>query len=176
MGRCRRQDDQGLQGHRGAADDAPRLALAGDRRQDAGVRRAGGDRRRISATSQHFSPHVSFPVHHSRGLQGCSKIFLKELLRSTRPPNVMFALKQPGHHGRIWMRSVSPVHLGCYSPALSVEATHPCQFPVALALRLVRSLCPKGGVVLDCFSGVASTGVPEFWPLSVAGRVPERTR
>lgn len=36
---------------------------------------------------------------------------------------------------------------------------HPCQFPVALAERLVRALCPKGGVVLDPYAGSASTGV-----------------
>lgn len=41
-----------------------------------------------------------------------------------------------------------------------VEKTgHPCQFPVALVQRLVRSLCPKGGVTLDPFMGVASAGV-----------------
>jgi adenine-specific DNA-methyltransferase len=41
-----------------------------------------------------------------------------------------------------------------------VEKTeHPCQFPVGLATRLVRALCPVGGLVLDPFSGVASTGV-----------------
>ena len=36
---------------------------------------------------------------------------------------------------------------------------HPCQFPVALADRLVRALCPKSGVVFDPYSGSASTGV-----------------
>lgn len=41
-----------------------------------------------------------------------------------------------------------------------VEKTeHPCQFPVALAQRLVKALCPQDGMVLDPFSGVASTGV-----------------
>jgi adenine-specific DNA-methyltransferase len=36
---------------------------------------------------------------------------------------------------------------------------HPCQFPVALAERLVRALCPLGGTVLDPYMGSASTGV-----------------
>ena len=36
---------------------------------------------------------------------------------------------------------------------------HPCQFPVGLAERLVRSLCPENGVVMDPFMGSASTGV-----------------
>jgi adenine-specific DNA-methyltransferase len=36
---------------------------------------------------------------------------------------------------------------------------HPCQFPVGLAERCVRALCPKTGVVLDPFMGSASTGV-----------------
>lgn len=36
---------------------------------------------------------------------------------------------------------------------------HPCQFPVALVQRLVRSLCPDDGVILDPFMGVASAGV-----------------
>lgn len=36
---------------------------------------------------------------------------------------------------------------------------HPCQFPVGLADRLVRSLCPAGGCVLDPYAGTASTGV-----------------
>jgi adenine-specific DNA-methyltransferase len=41
-----------------------------------------------------------------------------------------------------------------------VEKTiHPCQFPVALVQRLVRSLCPPGGLVVDCFAGSASAGV-----------------
>lgn len=36
---------------------------------------------------------------------------------------------------------------------------HPCQFPVAVAERLVRALCPKLGVVFDPYSGSGSTGV-----------------
>jgi adenine-specific DNA-methyltransferase len=41
-----------------------------------------------------------------------------------------------------------------------VEKTvHPCQFPVALVQRLVRALCPPGGMVVDCFAGSASAGV-----------------
>lgn len=40
-----------------------------------------------------------------------------------------------------------------------VEKTeHPCQFPIALAQRLIRSLCPKNGTVFDPYSGVGSTG------------------
>jgi adenine-specific DNA-methyltransferase len=41
-----------------------------------------------------------------------------------------------------------------------VEKTgHPCQFPVALAQRLVRALCPPGGLVVDTFAGSATAGV-----------------
>lgn len=41
-----------------------------------------------------------------------------------------------------------------------VEKTeHPCQFPVALAQRLVKSLCPLNGLVIDPFMGSGSTGV-----------------
>jgi adenine-specific DNA-methyltransferase len=36
---------------------------------------------------------------------------------------------------------------------------HPCQFPVGLAERLVRALCPKGETVFDPFMGSSSTGV-----------------
>ena len=36
---------------------------------------------------------------------------------------------------------------------------HPCQFPVSLALRLVKSLCPEGGLVLDPFAGTSTTGI-----------------
>lgn len=36
---------------------------------------------------------------------------------------------------------------------------HPCQFPVGLAERLVRALCPKGEIVFDPFMGSSSTGV-----------------
>jgi adenine-specific DNA-methyltransferase len=36
---------------------------------------------------------------------------------------------------------------------------HPCQFPVALAERLVRALCPKNGIVFDPHMGSSSTGV-----------------
>jgi adenine-specific DNA-methyltransferase len=41
-----------------------------------------------------------------------------------------------------------------------IEKTgHPCQFPVALVQRLVRSLCRRQGLILDPFSGVGTTGV-----------------
>lgn len=41
-----------------------------------------------------------------------------------------------------------------------VEKTiHPCQFPVELAERLVLSMSPPGGLVLDPFLGVGSTAV-----------------
>jgi adenine-specific DNA-methyltransferase len=41
-----------------------------------------------------------------------------------------------------------------------VEKTaHPCQFPVALALRLVKALTRKGDSVLDPFMGSGTTGV-----------------
>ncbi|HTC46795.1 MAG TPA: site-specific DNA-methyltransferase [Candidatus Aquilonibacter sp.] len=41
-----------------------------------------------------------------------------------------------------------------------IEKTgHPCQFPVGLAERLVRGLCPKDGLVFDPYMGSASTGV-----------------
>ncbi|SRR6266404_407143 len=44
--------------------------------------------------------------------------------------------------------------------ALHVEKTdHPCQFPVALAQRLIRALSPSGGRILDPFMGSGSTGV-----------------
>jgi adenine-specific DNA-methyltransferase len=41
-----------------------------------------------------------------------------------------------------------------------VEKTaHPCQFPVALAQRLVRALCPASGLVTDPYVGSGSTAV-----------------
>jgi len=41
-----------------------------------------------------------------------------------------------------------------------IEKTkHPCQFPVALIERLVKSLCPSDWVVLDPFMGSGTTGV-----------------
>lgn len=41
-----------------------------------------------------------------------------------------------------------------------VEKTdHPCQFPIALAQRLVRALSPTGGIVLDPFAGSGTTGI-----------------
>ncbi len=40
-----------------------------------------------------------------------------------------------------------------------VEKTeHPCQFPIALAQRLIRALAPSGGLVFDPFLGAGSTG------------------
>lgn len=36
---------------------------------------------------------------------------------------------------------------------------HPCQFPIALAERLVRAMCPEQGIVFDPFAGSASSGV-----------------
>jgi adenine-specific DNA-methyltransferase len=41
-----------------------------------------------------------------------------------------------------------------------IEKTeHPCQFPVALAQKVIRALCPKGGTVLDPFAGAGTVGV-----------------
>lgn len=41
-----------------------------------------------------------------------------------------------------------------------VEKTeHPCQYPVALPLRLINALCPKDGIVFDPFMGSGTTGV-----------------
>jgi adenine-specific DNA-methyltransferase len=41
-----------------------------------------------------------------------------------------------------------------------VEKTdHPCQFPVGLAERCVRALCPNEGLVFDPYMGSASSGV-----------------
>ncbi|HET6247357.1 MAG TPA: site-specific DNA-methyltransferase [Tepidisphaeraceae bacterium] len=41
-----------------------------------------------------------------------------------------------------------------------VEKTnHPCQFPVALAQRLVKALCPPNGLVIDPYLGSGSTGI-----------------
>lgn len=38
------------------------------------------------------------------------------------------------------------------------KTDHPCQFPVGLAERVVKSLCPLGELVLDPFAGVCTTG------------------
>lgn len=38
------------------------------------------------------------------------------------------------------------------------KTSHPCQFPIALAQRIIRALCPQQGVVLDPFMGSGSTG------------------
>lgn len=44
--------------------------------------------------------------------------------------------------------------------ACHVEKTeHPCQFPVALAKRLVEALSPTDGLILDPFTGSGTTGV-----------------
>lgn len=41
-----------------------------------------------------------------------------------------------------------------------IEKTdHPCQFPVALAQRLIRAMAPHNGLVLDPFAGSSSSGV-----------------
>lgn len=41
-----------------------------------------------------------------------------------------------------------------------IEKTeHPCQFPVALAQRLIKALCPVDGLVFDPFMGSGTTGV-----------------
>src|SRR5205823_1061193 len=39
------------------------------------------------------------------------------------------------------------------------KLAHPCQFPVGLADRLVRALCPHDGIIFDPYMGSASTGV-----------------
>lgn len=44
--------------------------------------------------------------------------------------------------------------------AQHIEKTiHPCQFPVAIPLRLINALSPKDGVVFDPFMGSGTTGV-----------------
>jgi adenine-specific DNA-methyltransferase len=41
-----------------------------------------------------------------------------------------------------------------------VEKTgHPCQFPVALAQKFVRALCPAGGLVIDPYLGSGSSAI-----------------
>ncbi len=41
-----------------------------------------------------------------------------------------------------------------------IEKTdHPCQFPVGLAQRFIRALCPPEGIVFDPFMGSGSSGV-----------------
>lgn len=41
-----------------------------------------------------------------------------------------------------------------------VEKTaHPCQFPVALVQRLVKALCPSGGMVADPFMGSGTSAI-----------------
>jgi adenine-specific DNA-methyltransferase len=39
------------------------------------------------------------------------------------------------------------------------KTNHPCQFPVGLAQRFIRALCPENGLVLDPFMGSGSSGV-----------------
>lgn len=39
------------------------------------------------------------------------------------------------------------------------KTAHPCQFPVALAGRLIKAFCPPGGLVLDPYAGSGSTAV-----------------
>lgn len=40
-----------------------------------------------------------------------------------------------------------------------IEKTiHPCQFPIAIPMRLIKALSPKEGVILDPYMGVGSTG------------------
>ena len=51
--------------------------------------------------------------------------------------------------------------------AMHVEKTaHPCQYPIGMVLRLVKSLCPEGGWVFDPFAGSGSTGAGTI----IAGR------
>lgn len=38
------------------------------------------------------------------------------------------------------------------------KTAHPCQFPIGLAQRIIRSLSPQNGTVLDPFMGAGSTG------------------
>ncbi len=39
------------------------------------------------------------------------------------------------------------------------KTVHPCQFPVSIPQRLIKALTPEGGVVLDPYMGVGTTGV-----------------
>lgn len=39
------------------------------------------------------------------------------------------------------------------------KTAHPCQFPVGLAERVVKALCPENELVLDPYAGVCTTGV-----------------
>lgn len=38
------------------------------------------------------------------------------------------------------------------------KTEHPCQFPVGLAQRLIKALCPPNGLVLDPYAGSGTTG------------------
>jgi len=46
-----------------------------------------------------------------------------------------------------------------YHPTEHGAAVHPTQKPVPLLLPIIQYSCPRGGVVLDPFSGSASTGI-----------------
>lgn len=62
--------------------------------------------------------------------------------------------------GDVWSVEIGDVWEIPNVKANHIEKTeHPCQFPVALAARLVRGLSPLEGVVLDPFMGAGSTGV-----------------
>ncbi|MCZ7927296.1 DNA-methyltransferase [Agrobacterium pusense] len=39
------------------------------------------------------------------------------------------------------------------------KTVHPCQFPIALAQRLVKAMSPRGGLVLDAFTGSGTSGI-----------------
>lgn len=39
------------------------------------------------------------------------------------------------------------------------KTAHPCQYPVALPLRLINALCPSNGLVFDPYMGSGTTGV-----------------
>lgn len=53
------------------------------------------------------------------------------------------------------------------------KTEHPCQFPVGLAQRLIKALCPPNGLVLDPFSGSGTTGAAaalserRFWGVEI---------
>jgi site-specific DNA-methyltransferase (adenine-specific) len=57
------------------------------------------------------------------------------------------------------VRDVVEVNLGRHSQWDEANAHHPAPYPWQLAEWIAKLVCPPGGVVLDPFSGGASTGV-----------------
>jgi site-specific DNA-methyltransferase (cytosine-N4-specific) len=93
-------------------------------------------------TANRTGPRRSYPAGSTSSMRAGQHV--------TMPGGIAGLPLHPGgrNPGDVWSIATRPTRRG-----------HPAAFPVQIPLRAIAAGCPPGGVVLDPFSGIATTGV-----------------